>query len=232
MRRCLPLLLAAACSSPATPKARDYGDAWQDARRHFREANVILHDGLLAFETDDLATLIDAENHLDDDCSAKLAAAAARGLEEARAAVAANPGGVEGHLYLCLNLGLLTLTKSRVTAMFSGAPTDIRKEYERAIEIDGTFASGGAYRFKGRFLAAAPWPVGDKKAAEEALLEANRIAPVRQNNLFLGDLYWAQKRSQEAAEAWRRAANGPTSPATAIIDDQVAELARRRLALR
>ncbi|HEX5137805.1 MAG TPA: hypothetical protein VFY93_12585 [Planctomycetota bacterium] len=207
----------------------DYREEWQAARASFARANVLLHEGLLAFSASDLQALVDAEDRLGKDLLAELSGITEEGAEHARAAVALRADGVEGHLYVALNLAVLGLTKSRVTAMLEGLGSRIQDAYGKALAIDPRYAAGGAYRLKGKFLMSAPWPIRDYDAAGKALAKANEIAPVRQNYLFLGDLRFRERNLTEAVAMWQRACETPVRPETAEIDDAVLELARRRL---
>lgn len=225
------LLGFAACATPpsVTP-ASDYREEWQAAESCFVRANVLLHEGLLEDSASDLPALVDAEDRLKKPLLERIEAVTEEGARHAEAAVALRPDGVEGHLYLALNLAIYGLTVSHATALLEGLPRRIRSGYGRALEIDPSYAAGGAYRLQGKFLMSAPWPVGDHAEAEKALLAANGIAPVRQNWLFLGDLRFREGRRDEAIAMWRRACAEPVRPATETIDAAVLELARRRLA--
>jgi len=221
--------LAACASHPKVTPGSDYREEWQAARASFARANVRLHEGLLALSASDLQALVDAEDRLGKDVLGELRAIAEAGAGHAEAAVALRADGVEGHLYLALNLAILGLTKSRVSAMLEGLGSRIQDAYEKAIEIDPAYALGGAYRLKGKFLMSAPWPIRDLAAAGKALDRANEIAPVRENYLFLGDLRFREGKPAEAVAMWKRACETPGRPETAAIDDSVLTLARRRV---
>jgi tetratricopeptide (TPR) repeat protein len=225
------LLAFPACAAPpeVTP-ASDYREAWHAARASFARANSLLHEGLLEVSASDLKALVDAEDRLGKDRLEQLRSVTEEGATHAEAAIALRPDGVEGHLYLALNLAIRGLTRGRVAAMLEGLPGRIQEAYGRALSIDPTYAAGGAYRLKGKFLASAPWPVRDYAAAGSALERANGIATVRQNFLFLGDLRYREGRIEEAVAMWRRACETPVHAATAAIDGAVLELARRRVA--
>jgi tetratricopeptide (TPR) repeat protein len=224
------LAAVAACASPpkVTPGS-DYREEWQAARASFARANSLLHEGLLALSASDLQALVDAEDRLGRDLLAELRGITEEGAAHAEIAVALRAEAVEGHIYLALNLAILGLTKSRVSAMLEGLGSRIRDAYEKALAIDPGFAGGGAYRLKGKFLMSAPWPIRDYAAAGKALDKANEIEPVRQNYLFLGDLRFREGNLTEAVAMWRRACETPVRPETAEIDAAVLELARRRL---
>jgi len=230
VRKAAVLAVFGACAThlPVTP-ASDYKEEWQIAKTSFVRANILLHEGLLALPASDLDALVDAEDRLGKPVKEQLRSLTDQGAQHAEVAVALRPDGVEGQLYLALNLAIGGLTRGSVAALLDGLPDRIRRAYTRAIEIDPTYAAGGGYRLKGKFLMSAPWPVRDYKEAGEALAKANEIAPVRQNFLFLGDLRYREGHLDEAVRMWRRACATPANPETAIIDEQVLELARRRL---
>jgi len=225
------LLGLEACATPprVTPGS-DYREEWQAAASCFSRANVLLHEGLLDDSASDLLALVNAEDRLGKPLLERLKTLSEEGARHGEAAVALRPDGVEGHLYLALNLAIYGLTVSHASALIKGLPGRIETGYGRAIEIDASYAAGGAYRLKGKFLMSAPWPVGDDAEAERALGLANGIAPVRQNWLFLGDLYFRQGRHPHAIAMWKRACAAPVHPETETIDAAVLELARRRLA--
>lgn len=221
--------LSACASHPKVTPGPDYRGEWEAARASFARANVRLHEGLLALSASDLRALVDAEDRLGKDVLEELRAITEEGAGHADAAVALRADGVEGHLYLALNLAILGLTKSRVAAMLEGLGSRIQEAYGKALEIDPDYALGGAYRLKGKFLMSAPWPIRDYAAAGKALDRANGIAPVRENYLFLGDLRFREGKLAEAVAMWKRACETPGRPETAPVDDAVLELARRRL---
>lgn len=220
---------SACAARPEVTPASDYREAWHAARASFTRANALVHEGLLGLSASDLDALVDAEDRLGKSLLAELRTVTAEGAAHAEAAVALEPDGVEGHLYLALNLAIHALARSHAAAVIEGLPGRIQAAYGRALSIDATYASGGGYRLEGKFLMSAPWPIRDYAAAGRALDNANGIAPVRQNFLFLGDLRYREGRSDEALAMWRRACETPVHPATASIDDAVLELARRRV---
>jgi hypothetical protein len=221
---------SACCAVPEVTPARDYKEEWQAARTAFARANALVHEGLLDVSASDLPALVDAEDRLGEAILAEIRSVTEAGASRAEAAVGLRPDGVEGHLYLALNLAILGLVKSRAAALLGGLPGRIQEAYGRALAIDPAYAAGGGYRLKGKFLMSAPWPIRDYAGAGEALTRANEIAPVRQNFLFLGDLRFREGRRDDAVAMWRHACATQVHPATAAIDDAVIELARRRLA--
>jgi tetratricopeptide (TPR) repeat protein len=221
---------SACATRPAVTPGSDYRDEWQTARDRFAAANARLHEGLLEVSASDLPALVDAEDRLGDDVRSDLKALTDEGARHAGVAVALRPDGVEGQLYLALNLAIGGLVRSRAAALLEGLPGRIRGAYEEALRLDPGYAFGGGYRLKGKFLMSAPWPVRDLRAAREALERANGIAAVRQNFLFLGDLHYREGRQAEALDAWRRASSLPAHVATRDIDAAVRELALRRTA--
>lgn len=209
--------------------ASDYGEEWQASRDRFVAANILLHEDLLALPASDLPALVDAEDRLGKQSLDRLRAVTEEGTSHGEAAVALRPDGVEGNLYLALNLAIHGLTRSSTAALLEGLPRRIQGAYGKALEIDPRYAAGGGYRLEGKFLMSAPWPVRDYAEAGKALARANEIAPVRQNFLFLGDLSYREGKLDDAIAMWRRACETPVHPETAVIDAAVLELARRRL---
>jgi hypothetical protein len=205
--------------------------SWRAARDAFEEANVRLHDEILRTELTSVDALVWGERKVTEERSGGIVDLAEKGAAWAAEAVRLAPGRAEGHLYLALNLALAAVGKSPGRALLENLGTRIRDAYGRAIAIDPVLEAGGAYRLEGRFLTLAPWPYRDREKALAALQAAEAVVPVRQNQLFLGDLFHLLDRPEEALASWRRAADMPPHPATRIIDDQVREMALRRLAM-
>ena len=135
------------------------------------------------------------------------------GVDYAKAAIADNPGGVEGYYYLGETMGLAATTK------LVGGKFDVpkvRDAWKKAITIDPGYNHGGPYRDLGTlYTKAPPWPasIGDTGQGVDYLKKALAIAPdYPQNNLFLGDAYAADGQSDKALEQYHIVLNAPGRP--------------------
>ena len=228
------LLVSAACAQhpktePPSPPADT--DPVDDLVECAKKTRMALFDRLLAFQTDDLGRLVEAENRLSEKAREELLVLSEQCAAKARAVIEEHPDRVEGHIFLAANLGLVALTKGNAAALLEGLPGKVRSAYERALEIDRTYDAAAALRIKGKFQLGAPWPIGSRKEAGESLEQAVEIAPIPENLLWLGDFYFLERRREEAIEAWRAAIETETRGAVWLLDSRARELARRRLDL-
>ena len=127
-----------------------------------------------------------------------------RGIEYAKAAIQANPQGVEGHYYSGINLGL-SATAKLVGAKFM-VPS-MRDAWKKAMQIDAAYDRGGPPRALGSLYAhAPPWPasIGDPDKGVELLQQALALGPdYPQNNLLLGDALVADERYDDAKKQYQ-----------------------------
>jgi hypothetical protein len=177
-----------------------------------------------------LADALDAENRLDREQRGRVRALAEASIGCARRAIALAPDDVTGRFALAMGLALSALTESRAAALLEGLPGDIREAADAALERDRTYHGGAPLALKGRFLAAAPWPVADLPAADELLRDAVRVGPYAMHWVFLGDLRWRQGRKDEARAAWKTAATAPVHPTFHEAEEAIRDLIRFRLA--
>jgi tetratricopeptide (TPR) repeat protein len=189
----------------------------------FQAANLRAADG------PSLADVLDAENRLDDAQRGRVRAMAEASIGCARRAIALAPDDVTGRFALAMGLALTALTKSRTAALMEGLPGDIREAADAALALDRTYHGGAPLALKGRFLAAAPWPVADLPKADELLREAVRVGPYAMHWVFLGDLRWRQGRKDEARTAWQAAATALVHPTFHEAEAAIRDLIRFRL---
>ena len=112
--------------------ASDYGEEWQASRTTAAARTAPLHEDLLALPASDLPALVDAEDQLGKQSLDRLRAVTEEGTSHGEAAVALRPDGVEGNLYLALNLAIHGLTRSSTAALLEGLPRRIQAAYGRA----------------------------------------------------------------------------------------------------
>ena len=128
-----------------------------------------------------------------------------RGMEYAKAAVATNAKGVEGHYYHGINSGAQATTRT-IGAKFM-VPS-IRDAWKKAMQIDARFDHGGPARVLGSLYAQAPpWPasIGDPEKGVELLNQALAIDPdYPQNALLLADALLADEKYEEAQRQYRK----------------------------
>lgn len=129
---------------------------------------------------------------------------AGRGIDYAKAAIALDPGAVEGHYYHGENLGLSATTKT-IGAKFM-VPS-VRDAEKKAMQIDPKFDRGGPPRVLGSLYANAPsWPasIGDPDKGVELLAQALKYGPdLPQNNLLLGDALLAAEQYDDAEKQYQ-----------------------------
>jgi tetratricopeptide (TPR) repeat protein len=137
------------------------------------------------------------------------------GRDYAKAAIEANPNGVEGHYYNGINTGLWVTTEV-IGAKFD-APK-VRDAAKKAAQIDPKFDRGGPYRLLGAVYAnAPPWPasIGDTEKGVSMLEKALEIAPdFPLNNLLLGDAYAADGQYDKAMVQYHKVLDAQPQPDT------------------
>lgn len=113
-------------------------------------------------------------------------------LLDAREMVKMAPDRPEGHHWVGAAIGMIGLTRGVLNSLQLAA--EIRKAFERSIEIDKTYLHGSALVQLGRLytmLPGFPLSIGDKEKALRYLLEAKKIDPdFTLTYLYLADLYW------------------------------------------
>jgi tetratricopeptide (TPR) repeat protein len=154
-----------------------------------------------------------AEDLFDND-KTRRAEFSGRGFEYAKAAVSANPKGVEGHYYSGINRAIQATTKLFVSAKFM-VPA-IRDTWKKALQIDSSFDHSGPARALGALYAhAPPWPasIGDPEMAVALLKKAIASAPdYPQNALLLGDALVADEKYEEAMPEYRKVLEAQPEP--------------------
>lgn len=171
---------------------------------------------------------LDAENRLDRTQRGRVRALADASIGCARRAIVLAPDDVTGRFALAMGLALTALTESKAAALMEGLPGKIRKAADAALSCDRTYRGGAPLALKGRFLAAAPWPVADLPEADNLLQEAVRVGPYAMHWVFLGDLRWRQDRKDEARAAWKTAETRPVHPTFHEAEGAIRDLIRFR----
>jgi tetratricopeptide (TPR) repeat protein len=148
------------------------------------------------------------------------------GLDSGASAATAR---VDAQVLLALHLSFVAWANGPVASLMSGNAKRITKAMDAAIALDPEFDHGAPLRLKGRFLARAPWPVGDRKAARTLLARAVQLAPMPIHHLFLGDLLFELGEPDAAVEQWQAVATATADQTTAAVAPLHREMARLRL---
>lgn len=111
-------------------------------------------------------------------------------MDICKKAVALKPNGVEGHYWLGVHTGSYGETRGVLKSLFLKG--DIISEMNKAIAIDGTYESGGAYCVLGRLYFKVPGIFGGSNKKSRLNLEKCRqIAPKSSVALlFLAETLW------------------------------------------
>ena len=116
----------------------------------------------------------------------------------AKQAVAVNPGGVEGHLWLGVIYTKYGEVKGVLKALFLVSPT--KKEMQKAIEINDAYEGAGAYVVLGRVYEKVPGIFGGSyNKAREHYEKARKMCPTNTLNLlYMAESYWEMKEKDMA----------------------------------
>ena len=199
-----------------------------------------LLDELRALPSPDVDELLAADRVLPAQVRDRVVTLATTGAEAAQAAVtvlADAPGlgadqaaaCVDAQLHLALHLSFLAWANGPVASLMSGHAGRISKAMDAAIALDPEFDHCAPLRLKGRFLARAPWPVGDQLAARKLLTRAAQSAPTPIHHLFLGDLLYELSERDIAVQQWQSVLSAEPDSATAAVAALHREMARLRL---
>jgi tetratricopeptide (TPR) repeat protein len=124
------------------------------------------------------------------------------GMKYGETAIRLDPGGVEGHYYYGLSVGIYSDGVSMLTALKEGLKGKTQSSFEKAYETDKTFNNGGPMLALGRFWFVLPWPMNDKKRALAYLREARQqFSDNIEGMLYLGEALMDAGGKPERAEA-------------------------------
>jgi tetratricopeptide (TPR) repeat protein len=124
------------------------------------------------------------------------------GMKYGEKAIQLNPGGVEGHYYYGLSVGIYSDGVSILTALKEGLKGKTQSSFEKAYELDKTFNTGGPMLALGRFWFVLPWPMNDKKKSLMYLREAYKQFPDNiEGMLYLGEVLLDAGKDSERPEA-------------------------------
>jgi tetratricopeptide (TPR) repeat protein len=124
------------------------------------------------------------------------------GMKYGEKAIALNPGGVEGHYYYGLNVGIYSDGVSIITALRKGLKGKTQSSFEKAYEIDKTYDKSGPTIAIGRFWFVLPWPMHDKKKSLTFLRESQKTAPSNiSGQLYLAEALLDRDKEGDEAEA-------------------------------
>lgn len=159
------------------------------------------------------------------------------GIEAAQAAIdgfaalpTPPPEATDAQVHLALHLIFVAWANGPMRAVFSGLPKRIEAAMDVALTTDRTYDGGAPLRLRGRYLAQAPWPVGDVDKALVLLQEAVQLAPLPIHHLFLGDLLLKRGDRDGAAAEWRAVLTDEPDATTAAVCPMHRAMASKRLA--
>jgi tetratricopeptide (TPR) repeat protein len=151
------------------------------------------------------------------------------GMAAARTAIAARPGGPEGHFWLAATMGALAESHGlRQGLTYRGA---IRDELERVLAIDPGFLAGSADRALGRWYLKVPALFGGStRRSEQHLRRALAYDPQSViTRLFLAETLIDAGRKAEARDQLKAALEAPIDPEWAPEDRRYKQQARQLL---
>lgn len=184
---------------------------------------------LLAGDEKDPETLIRVDDRVGDPARTEILSLCQSGLDAAERAIAQAPDSVGAHLHKGLHLSLVAWANGPARSAFAGYGSRLVDAIARAVALDPTFDHASPLRLQGRFRSQAPWPYKDREVARAALERAVELSPVVVNHLFLGDACWLDNDQGGARLHWLAATRAAGTEATKASDDQLRELARRRI---
>jgi hypothetical protein len=121
------------------------------------------------------------------------------GWDVAERAVAANPGGVEGHFWAAATMGNYSLGIGVLKALTQGIEKKFRSRLGRAESLNRAYAGGAIQGAWGSFYAKLPWPKRDVKKAFEYFHQSLEVnADNLRTRVFTAELLLEQKRAGEA----------------------------------
>jgi hypothetical protein len=151
------------------------------------------------------------------------------GVQAAEAAVAVNPGRVEGHYYVAALVGRQA---ERATVGALDMVPRIQEEAQRAIDIDRTYDNCGPLLAMGMLLVAAPpWPqsIGDPETGIEFLREAAACSDYPVNRIVLAEALLDQGNFEEARELLRWVLARPPEGLWGVVGNRWRPVARELL---
>ena len=122
-------------------------------------------------------------------------------MELSKKMIALRPEAVEGYYWLGVHTGMYGETRGVLKSLF--LKNDIISAMNKAVAIDGSYESGGAYCVLGRLYFKVPGLFGGSNKKSRLNLEKCRaIAPKNSTNLlFLAETYWVMDEDKLAIQA-------------------------------
>lgn len=121
-------------------------------------------------------------------------------LDNAKKMIELDPKSPAGHHWLGAAYGMIALTRGVLNSL--QMVPEIKKSFERSIELDPNYLGGSALVQMARvytMLPGFPVSIGDKEKAIKYLLQAKQISPgFSLTYLYLADLYWHFGKTKEA----------------------------------
>lgn len=121
-------------------------------------------------------------------------------LENAKKMVALDPAHAAGYHWMGAAYGMIGLTRGVLNSL--QLVPELKKNFERSIEIDSNYLGGSALVNMARvytMLPGFPVSIGDKEQAIKNLIQAKQISPgFSLTYIYLADLYWHFGRTKDA----------------------------------
>jgi len=223
---------AAWAASEAAPEDADA--ARRATELLFQAADLRLQGGALAaldaLDGPDIATVLAADDRVDDATREAVLALCNAGLTAAERAASLRGGDVAAELHRGLHLSLIAWANGPARSLMAGLGPRLAAAIDAAVAADDAYDGAAPLRLRGRFRGKAPWPYGDVGLARQSLERAVEIAPITVNLLFLGDVLWAAGDRAGAEQRWRQASAAEGDASTRWSQPLLRELARRRIA--
>lgn len=163
--------------------------------------------------------------------AAEVETLARRGIACADELVAQHPDQAAGHHWAASHRARLAWAISSLQVLREGLPGAVLRSIDRAILLQPDYDHHAPLRLKGRFLAEAPWPIGDRDLARILLQRCVQQDPIQIHHLFLGDALFDQGQITAARAEWERVERAPAGDASPRQQEWLRECARRRLEL-
>jgi hypothetical protein len=137
---------------------------------------------------------------------------------------------IDANVHLALHMSFVAWANGPMRSLMAGYGSRITAAMDRALALDPQWDGGAPLRLVGRFLAQAPWPLGDRDEATVLLRRAVAVAPLPIHHLFLGDVLWQGGDRDDAIAEWRAVLTSEPDDTTRAVAPFHRRMAELRLA--
>lgn len=128
------------------------------------------------------------------------------GMKFGEQAIALNPAAVEGNFWYGCSVGNYSDGVSILTAIKEGLKDKTQSSFEKAYKADKMYVDGGPMKALGRFWFVLPWPMQDKKLAQQYLREFQKSFPDdAEGQVFLAEVLLKSGGKDEAKTLLQKA---------------------------